>query len=69
MDIYFDGAMRLLKGMEAVDADWSEQSPAIFRRCTGAYHGEQHRHQYMQYGDYFFIEAVSKLRGEDLLFW
>ena len=67
--VFFDGAVRLLQSMESADADWSADSPAIFRRCTGAYHGERHRHCYMQYGDYFFIEAMNKLRGETYLFW
>lgn len=67
--LYFDGAIKLLQNMEATDADWSLGSPAIFRRCTGAYHGGQHRHRHMQYCDYFFIEAVNKLRGEGMLFW
>lgn len=66
---YFNAAMCILKDMEKVDADWSNDSPAILRRCTGAYHGEHHRHIPMQYGDYFFIEALAKLRGEKLRFW
>lgn len=67
-ELYFTHAMKYLKAMESTDGDWSKESPAIFRRCTGAYHNKD-RHIYTTYGDYYFIEAVNKLRGETLLVW
>ena len=55
--------------MEAGHADWSEEIPAIFTHCTGAYHDKVH-HVSMVYADYFFIEAVNKLLDEKaMLFW
>ncbi len=64
---YLAEALRLLMSMETVDADWALGSPAIFRRCRAAYHSESH--QTMQYGDYFFIEAVGKLLGLKYPMW
>ena len=64
---YFDAALRILKAQEARDADWTQASPAIFQKCCASY--GDHRHMTMDYGDYFFIEAVNKLRGEEMLFW
>ena len=34
-----------------------------------AYNAVEGRHITMTYGDYFFIEAINKLRGEKMLFW
>ena len=66
---YYDAAVRILKAQEENCADWSEKSPAIFTKCTSAYHDLTGRHITMQYADYYFIEAIGKLRGEQLLFW
>lgn len=64
---YMDEALRLLMAMEKTDADWSLDTPAIFRRCRAAYHSPEH--QQMQYGDYYFIEAINKLRQEPYAMW
>ena len=68
-DPYFDAAIRILKAQEAGCADWSEDTPAIFTRCTSAYHELQGRHMQMQYADFFFVEAIGKLLGERMLAW
>lgn len=64
---YFREAVRLLQAMEKLDADWSLECPAIFRRCLPAYGCE--KHMTIQYGDYYFIEAINKLRGEKYMAW
>jgi len=67
--MYKSAAEKLLIAMEASCADWSEDIPAIFTMCTGAYHDSVH-HFPMVYTDYFFIEAVNKLMDENaMLFW
>ena len=66
-ETYRSEAIRFLMAMEAQDADWSEESPAIFRNCRATYGHEQG--QPMQYGDFYFIEAVNKLRGEKYFIW
>ncbi len=65
---YLQGAVRLLTAL-APCADWSDSTPAILHKCTTAYHEVSGRHITMNYADYFYIEAVGKLRGEKLLFW
>lgn len=65
---YLEAALRLFRALEK-EADWTESTPAILQKCTTAYHDESGRHITMDYADYFFIEAVQKLRGEKLLFW
>ena len=66
---YFDAAVRILKAQEKDAANWELNDPAVFTKCTSAWHDLPGRHITMNYGDYYFIEAVNKLRGEELLFW
>ena len=64
---YMDAALWLLQAMENQDADWSQNCPAIFKRCRASWSSKEH--QTMQYGDYFFIEAINKLSGNDYRMW
>ena len=66
--IYKDAALRILDAMDSRDADYSETSPAILTKCTGSYHANDH-HIAMNYADYFYIEAISKLMGSKMNFW
>ena len=65
---YFAGAVRMLEALDRDCADWSETYPAILTRCTGSYHGNDHNIA-MTYADFFFMEAVLKLKGDPFLFW
>ena len=67
--VYFEAAVRILRAQEASDANWAADDPAVFIRCTSAWHDIPGRHMTMTYGDYFFIEAIRKLQGDRLLFW
>jgi len=67
-DLYANAAVHLLRAADASCANWGLCDPAILQKCTGAYHAPEH-HMTMVYGDYYFIEAMGKLRGEKLLFW
>ena len=66
---FFDAAVRILRAQEETCADWTENTPAIFTKCTSAYHDLPGRHMQMNYADFYFAEAVGKLRGEKLLCW
>ena len=66
---YYNAAVKMLMAMEAHCSDWSKNTPAIFQKCTVAYHDIPGRHSTMNYADYYFIEAINKLRGQKLLFW
>jgi unsaturated chondroitin disaccharide hydrolase len=65
---YFDAALAMLKALDAECADWRPSYPAILTQCTGSYHGNDHNIA-MIYADFFFTEAILKLRGDDFLFW
>lgn len=65
-DFYLDSAIRLLKAMEKEWCDWSEENASILQNGTERYGGSP---MHIIYGDYFFAEAILKLRGNDFLPW
>ncbi len=63
-------AERMLLALDTLCADWSDASPGVLQKCTAAYNDDgAGRHVNILYGDYFFAEAVAKLRGSDPMFW
>ena len=67
--LYIEAAMKILKALEAKCCNWSENEQAILGMGTVAYHFEGGQHIPIIYGDYYFIEAILKLKGNELLFW
>ncbi|HCT91058.1 MAG TPA: glycosyl hydrolase family 88 [Lachnospiraceae bacterium] len=65
---YRRAAMKILKTLDESRADWSECCDAIVQECSGAYHDASH-HMTMTYADYFFMEAVYKVKGKGILLW
>jgi unsaturated chondroitin disaccharide hydrolase len=66
--IYLDAALNILKAMEEKFCDWNENTDCILGMGTEAYNFGQ-KHIPIIYGDYYFVEALYKLRGNELLFW
>lgn len=67
--IYYDAAVKLIMTMADRCINWEDNDPALCTMCTAAYHDVPSHHMTMNYADYFFIEAMNKLRGQRLLFW
>ncbi len=65
---YYQAALRLLRALYENRCDWSPQTDAIVQKCTAAYHDKEHEFTII-YGDYFFIEAIWKLTGQELFLW
>ena len=60
----------LLTALNALCADWTDGNMGILQKCTASYHNDgAGRHVNILYGDYFFIEALCKLRGTDARLW
>jgi len=66
--LYLNAAIKLLKTLDEQRSDWSDQSDAILQNGSAAYYAAAH-HQAIIYGDYYFIEAIFKLKGNDLYLW
>lgn len=66
--VYRNAALRILRAIDGQRADWSDSCDAIVQNCSAAYHADRH-HFTMTYADYFFIEAVYKLKNIGRLLW
>ena len=67
-DMYLNAAIKLLKTLDKKRSDWSKDCDCILEHCSASYHSEEH-HFSIIYGDYYFIEAIFKLKGNDLILW
>ena len=65
--LYLHGAMKILMNVEKNFADWSEETDFIIGKSSGWYSKEQNVN--MIYADYFFTEALFKLKGFEPRFW
>ena len=73
-DIYLNAAVKMLKAMEKAWCNWEENEDAVLMMGTERYvHedgiGAKGLHIPIIYGDYFFTEAILKLRGSEFLPW
>ena len=64
---YLEAAIRMLKGLYE-NCDFSENEQSILQNGTEAYHDGK-KHIPMIYGDYYLLEALMKLNGEQTNFW
>ena len=67
-ELYFTAALKLLHALYEKRCDWSKANDCILTHCSSAYHALNH-HFSIIYGDYFFMEAVFKLKGDDIFLW
>lgn len=65
---YREGAMRLLHFLVEHRCNWDAETDSIVEKCTAAYHDKEHEFPII-YGDYYLIEAIWKLTGEELFLW
>lgn len=66
-DTYLTSALNILKAMEKNWCNWEESEDSILQMGSGWY--GKSMHMPIIYGDYFFIEAMLKLKGEEFLPW
>lgn len=67
-ECYKKAAIKLLKTLDAKRCDWSIETDGILQNCTGAYHNPV-KHENLTYGDFYFMEAMWKLHGNDFFIW
>jgi len=67
---YADSALKILQAIEAAHCDWNPETDGIVKMASARYHGKPEEcHVPLIYGDYFFLEALNRLRGSDLRIW
>lgn len=68
--VYFDAALAILHAIEEKHSDWNEKNDGIVQFGSAEYHNKpEEAHVPIIYGDYFFIEAILKLKDSKVLFW
>lgn len=67
-DMYIDAAIKLLKALETHHCNFGKENDCILQKCSAAYHNPEHETTII-YGDYYFIEAIFKLKGDDIFIW
>ena len=70
-NLYVDAAYNILRACENKFANWDNETDSIIDGGTFFYHDEDGRNTEVPiiYGDYFFIEAVLRLKGKSLFIW
>ena len=64
-DRYQAAAIKLLKTLHEKRCDYTTDKDNIVEKCTAAYHDARHEFA-INYGDYYYIEALMKLSGDAL---
>lgn len=67
-DMYLNAALKLLKTLDEKRCNWGKDCDCILENCTAAYHSKDH-HFSIIYGDYYFMEAIFKLKENDIFLW
>jgi Highly conserved protein containing a thioredoxin domain len=68
--MYRDAAVKMLRAMDEKCADYSMDTYGVLQKCTAAYHDDgAGRHINIVYGDYFYLEALYRLMGGELMLW
>lgn len=65
---YLDAAMKMLMALSEKRCDFTDSKDNIVNYCTASYHANDH-HFAIIYGDFFFMEACFKLKGNDYMIW
>ena len=66
---YVEAAVKMLKATDEKFCNWDPKYDSIVQMGSGSYHTTHDKHVPIIYGDYFFIEAVLRLLGKDILLW
>ena len=67
---YRVAAEKLLDGLIDHCCDFTDKYCGLLTHCTAAYHDDNvGTHTNITYGDYFFVEALCKIKGVDPMLW
>ncbi|MFV0343938.1 MAG: glycoside hydrolase family 88 protein [Anaerocolumna sp.] len=66
-DLYLNAALKLLKALDDKRCNWTKEYDCIVENSSEAYH--TNKHMAIIYADYFFMEAIFKLKGNDIFLW
>ena len=64
---YFLAAINILKSTEEKWCDWSSDTDGLLLGSSDSYAGGWHKN--LIYGDFYFVEAILKLKQNNFLIW
>ena len=67
-ELYLKAALKMLKTLDKKRADYRCETDTILTHCSGSYHEPSH-HYALVCADYYYIEALLKLKEADLFIW
>lgn len=67
-EIYEQTALKILRTIYEKRADFTHDCDAIVQNCSSAYHDTNH-HITMCYADYYFVEAIQKIKKIGIRIW
>lgn len=65
--LYMQSAVNIIKALTDNHCDWSEEEQSILQNSSALYGKDVHKS--LIYGEYYYVEAMYKLKGFDKLFW
>ncbi|MEI8093316.1 MAG: glycoside hydrolase family 88 protein [Spirochaetales bacterium] len=72
--LYHNAAVQMLQALDTTCGAWQAAEEGLLLEGTHAYHDSKvklypNNHSPIIYGDYYFAEAIYRLRGQTALFW
>ena len=67
--LYSDAATKILQKTAEVWGDWNPETDGIITATSHSYHQEEETHVPIVYGDYYFVEGLLRLTGNELFLW
>lgn len=67
--LYITSALNILRVLEENYCDWTDEEQSILQHGVESYTEERLKGRSIIYGDYYFAEAIYKLKGFEPLFW
>jgi len=65
--MYMSAAVNVMKALTENHCNWTKEEQSILQNSSACYNKDVHRS--LIYGEYFYVEAMYKLKGFDKLFW
>lgn len=67
--LYIEAAVNILKGIEENYANWDLDQDGILGGNSTMYHNDRLCGMPLIYGDYYFVEAILKLKNKAMRIW
>ncbi|MBR2885620.1 MAG: glycoside hydrolase family 88 protein [Clostridia bacterium] len=67
--LYLSAALNILHALDDNYCDWSERESVLQHGVATYFPDERRKGEHIIYGDYYFTEAIYKLKGFEPLFW